>query len=143
MNNLSNNDQSELAKKIKTTTNQLRVLGLLTSGLVAGALYAENYFTNHPTVEDLYFGGNSRVDSLWTIGLPLLAVLLTYLFVLIFRLKKLQKESAPPKPAPHIEVTVKNSINNKTEQLERLAKLRSEGAISDAEFESLKKEIMQ
>jgi hypothetical protein len=140
--------RSAIEKQIRRWTITVNCAGIL---LVIGtgvALYLESYFASNPTAEDLYFGTDSRGNTLWAIALPSLAALLGYAVSGSFRIQNLRKQSLHQSQAPSTARQVRpprqpRSLDvSKTDELTKLAKLRAEGVISEAEFASLKKEII-
>ena len=99
-------------------------------------------FTVNPTVEDLYYGTNKRVDTLWAIALPLLGILRGYCLVGLFKIRSLRKQLPNQNPIKSVAIENKHQNSSKTDELIKLSKLKTEGMISESEFESLKKEII-
>ena len=131
-----------IEKQLKRWTVAIQCIGPLVAIGVGTSLYLENYFTVNPTVEDLYYGTNKRVDTLWAIALPLLGILLGYCLVGLFKIRSLRKQLPNQNPIKSVAIENKHQNSSKTDELIKLSKLKTEGMISESEFESLKKEII-
>jgi hypothetical protein len=140
--------RSVIEKQIRRWTITVNCAGILAAIGVGVALYLENYFASNPTAEDLYYGTDGRGNTLWAIALPAIGVLVGYVFSGLFRIQNLRKQSLHQSQAPSTARQVRPPRQprspdvSKTDELTKLAKLRAEGVISEAEFASLKKEII-
>ncbi len=133
---------SDIEKKIKRWTLFTQCCGALAAIGVGVSIYLEGYFNRNPTVEDLYYGTNSRNDTLWSIALPMIGICTIYVFLGSFKIFNLRKQLPHPDQPKTVVVDVKSGITSKTDELTKLSKLRTEGVLSDSEFELLKKEII-
>jgi hypothetical protein len=134
--------KSNIEKQLKKWTVAIQCIGPLVVIGVGASLYLENYFTLNPTVEDLYYGTNKRVDTLWAIAFPVLGILLGYCLVGLFKIRSLRKQLPNQNPIKSVAIENKHQNSSKTDELIKLSKLKTEGMISESEFESLKKEII-
>jgi hypothetical protein len=134
--------KSNIEKQLKKWTVAIQCIGPLVVIGVGASLYLENYFTLNPTVEDLYYGTNKRVDTLWAIAFPVLGILLGYCLVGLFKFRSLRKQLPNQNPIKSVAIENKHQNSSKTDELIKLSRLKTEGMISESEFESLKKEII-
>ena len=134
--------KSNIEKQLKKWTVAIQCIGPLVVIGVGASLYLENYFTLNPTVEDLYYGTNKRVDTLWAIAFPVLGILLGYCLVGLFKIRSLRKQLPNQNPIKSVAIENKHQNSSKTDELIKLSKLKTEGMIAESEFESLKKEII-
>ena len=131
-----------------------RLLGGLNAIVWIVALGLFFYFENNPTEYDQYTGTNERWQLVWLAAFAI-SLILTVAMVVLRQTQKRQENEllvalqtqkieqglkrADRKPKPRAEVTVES----KPEQLERIAKLRADGIITENEFQQLKKEILE
>jgi hypothetical protein len=134
--------KSNIEKQLKKWTVTIQCIGALVVIGVGASLYLENYFTLNPTVEDLYYGTNKRVDTLWAIAFAVLGILLGYCLVGLFRIRSLRKQLPNQNPIKTVAIEVQRPSSSKADELTKLSRLKTEGLISESEFESLKKEII-
>lgn len=135
------------------TKYKRRLLGGLNAIVWIVALGLFFYFENNPTEYDQYTGTNERWQFAWLIAFAI-SIILTVAIVILRQTEKRQENEllvalqtrkieqgikrSERKPKPKTDVTVES----KPEQLERIAKLRTDGVITDDEFQQLKREIL-
>jgi len=134
--------KSNIEKQLKKWTVAIQCIGPLVVIGVGASLYLENYFTLNPTVEDLYYGTNKRVDTLWAIAFPVLGILLGYCLVGLFKIRSLRKQLPNQNPIKSVAIEAQRQNSSKADELTKLSRLKTEGMISESEFEFLKKEII-
>ena len=135
--------KSNIEKQLKKWTVAIQCIGPLVVIGVGASLYLENYFTLNPTVEDLYYGTNKRVDTLWAIAFPVLGILLGYCLVGLFKIRSLRKQLPNQNPIKSVAIEAQRQNSSKADELTKLSRLKTEGMISESEFEFLKKEIIE
>lgn len=135
------------------TKYKRRMLGGLNAIVWIVAFGLLFYFENNPTEYDQYTGTNERWQVVWLVAFGISVILTVAIVILRQTEKRQEKELLVALQTRKIERELERAKKgtapksatptvNKTDQLERLAKLRAEGVVTDDEFQKLKTEIL-